>query len=525
MKILIAEPLAPAAVGNLKSVDGWEVVVSNPKEYGQHLADCDALIVRSAVKVTRDVLARAPKLSVIGRAGVGVDNVDVDAATEAGVLVMNTPGGNAVSVAEHALAMMLGLARSVPQASARTKSGIWDKKRFLGNELRGKTLGVVGLGNIGREVVRRAKAFEMRVIGTDPFVSSQLASDLGVELVSLDTLYAQSDYISLHVGVTDETRGMINAASLARMKHGVRIINCARGELIDQQALTEALASGQVAGAGLDVFDPEPPKEGDPLLALENVIATPHIGGSTEEAQEIVGMRIAQQLIDYLRSGVAVNAVNMPAMSADQFKAVGPWLHVAGRIGNFASYVAEGNPSAVRVTYRGRIAEMNTQLIRNAALAGILARSMSPRPNIVNAMPIAAHRGLSVDERHEKRSAYTDSVQVELETDAGKVVVEGSLILGKPRLIQVDGIMIESALSGHVTFLRNRDVPGVIGHIGAVMGRNRINIANFALGRREAAAGTAVALAIVETDHAVSDSVLAELRTHEAILQARRVEF
>jgi D-3-phosphoglycerate dehydrogenase len=521
MNILIAEPLAPAAVELFQKVDGWNVIVSSPKEYAAHLAECDALVVRSAVKVNREVLAQAPKLRVVGRAGVGVDNVDMDAATAAGVLVMNTPGGNAVSVAEHTIALMLSMARRIPEASASTKGGKWEKKAFLGNELRGKTLGVVGLGNIGREVVKRARAFEMLIIGTDPYVNSQMAADLGVELVTLDQLYSRSDYISLHVGVTNETRGMINAGAIAKMKKGVRIVNCARGELIDQKALAEGLDSGHLAGAGLDVFDPEPPAAGDALLAAPRLIASPHIGGSTEEAQEIVGVRIAHQMVEYLRNGVAINAVNMPALSPEQFRAMEPWLTVAERLGVFASYVAEGNPKAVRIAYHGKVAELNTQLIRNAGLAGVLARSMPQRPNIVNAMPIAQRRGLDVSERHEKRAGYVDSIQIELETDKGVTQVEGSLILDRPRLVQVNGISIEAALAGHLTYMLNNDVPGVIGHVGTVLGRNAVNIANFALGRKDVAAQ---AVSIVETDTAVPEKVIAELRQHPAILVARPVE-
>src|SRR5579885_3509907 len=300
MNILVAEPLSPAGIDLLKAQPGWNVIISNPKEYEQHLATADALLVRSAVKVKADVLAKAPRLRVIGRAGVGVDNVDLDAATAAGVLVMNTPGGNAVSVAEHTLALMLAMARSIPQANASTKSGKWEKKKFLGTELRGKTLGVVGLGSTGREVVKRAKAFEMKIVAHDPYVSSQSAADLGVQLVPLAELYRDSDYITLHVALTPETNRMLNAQAFSQMKKGVRIVNCARGELIDPAALRQAIESGHVAGAALDVFEKEPPGA-DPLFELESLVATPHIAGSTEEAQEIVGMRIVEQMIDYLR--------------------------------------------------------------------------------------------------------------------------------------------------------------------------------------------------------------------------------
>jgi len=313
VKILVAEPLAAAGIELLKAQPGWDIVISNPKEYAQHLGDADALFVRSAVKVNADVLAKAPKLRVIGRAGVGVDNVDLPSATAANVLVMNTPGGNAVAVAEHTLGLMLCMARSIPQASASTKSGKWEKKKFMGSELRGKTLGILGLGYIGQEVAKRARGFEMKIIASDPFVNTKIAADLAVALVSLDELYAQSDYITLHVAITKETNKMLNDAAFAKMKTGVRIVNCARGELVDDAALVRAIQSGKVAGASIDVFEIEPPPADAPLFALDTVLATPHIGGSTGEAQEIVGVRIVEQVVEYLQRGVAVNAVNAVA--------------------------------------------------------------------------------------------------------------------------------------------------------------------------------------------------------------------
>src|SRR6185312_2858092 len=302
MNVLIAEPMAQAGIELFQSQKDWNVIVSNPKEYSKHLGEAEALVVRSAVQVTPDVLKKAPKLRVIGRAGVGVDNVDLPAATAAGVLVMNTPGGNAVSVAEHTLALMLSLARSIPQASLSTKSGKWEKKKFLGNELRQKTLGIVGLGSIGREVVKRARSFEMHILASDPYVSPQTAADLGIELVPLGDLYARSDYITLHVALTAETQKMLSKDAFDKMKKGVRIINCARGELIDEAALLEAIQAGKVAGAALDVFQKEPPAADNPILAIDTFLATPHIGGSTEEAQEIVGVRIAEQVVEFLQN-------------------------------------------------------------------------------------------------------------------------------------------------------------------------------------------------------------------------------
>jgi D-3-phosphoglycerate dehydrogenase / 2-oxoglutarate reductase len=526
MNVLVAEPVSAAAIELLKKQSGWNIIVSNPKEYQAHLAEADALLVRSAVKVTGAVLAQAPKLRVIGRAGVGVDNVDLIAATAAGVIVMNTPGGNAVSVAEHTLALMLAMARSIPQATASTKSGKWEKKKFLGNELRGKTLGIIGLGSIGREVVRRARVFEMRILASDPYVSAQTAQDLNVELADLPRLYAESDYISMHVGLTPETREMLNAAAFAQMKDGVRIVNCARGELINDEDLKQAIESGKVAGTGLDVFTKEPPAEGYPLFSVEPVIATPHIAGSTEEAQEIVGIRIVEQMVDYLQNGVAINAVNMPALSAEEYKALGPYVTLAERLGFFAAHLAGDNPKAVRFVYSGQIAENNTHLLRNAGLAGVLNRSLSQKANLVNAMGLAAQRGLDVAERHEKRSAAMDSVRVEIEAETGVTVVEGGILLDKPRLLQVDGIYFEAPLSGQLLFMKNDDVPGVIGHVGSVLGRNSINIANFSLGRRDlsGAGGRAEAFAVVETDQPVSEDVIAQLRENKAVKLARSIE-
>ncbi|MEX2264798.1 MAG: phosphoglycerate dehydrogenase [Bryobacteraceae bacterium] len=528
MNILIAELLAPAGVEMFRSRAGWNVIVSNPKDYARHLADCDALVVRSAVQVDAATLAKAPKLRVVGRAGVGVDNVDLEAATAAGVLVMNTPGGNAVSVAEHTLALMLAMARHIPQATASTKSGKWEKKKLLGNELRGKTLGIVGLGSIGREVVKRARSFEMRIVARDPYVTSQMARDLNVELVELADLYAQSDYLTLHVAVTPETEKLLAREAFAQMKHGVRIVNCARGELVDDEALAEAIESGKVAAAALDVFGTEPPPAGYRLFALENVIASPHIGGSTEEAQEIVGVRIAEQMVEYLSTGVAINAVNMPALSPEQYKTLGPFIALAERLGTFAAFVARGNPRGVRLVYRGRIAEGNTNLLRNAGLAGVLKRSAAQKANLVNALQIASSRGWTAAESHEPRAGHSDSIRLELETDCGTTAVEGGVLLDRVRLLQVDGIYCEAPLDGHLIYMKNQDVPGVIGHVGSVLGRNGINIANFSLGRGDqppAPGEPLEAVAVVSTDEAVPETVLAQLKENPAVKLARAVEF
>ena len=527
MNILIAEPVSPAGIEILKSQRDWNVIVSNPKEYAAHLAEADALVVRSAVQVTKDVLGKAPKLRVIGRAGVGVDNVDLDAATAAGVLVMNTPGGNAISVAEHTLALMLAMARRIPQANASTRAGKWEKKQMMGNELRGKTLGIAGLGSIGREVVKRARAFEMNILAHDPYVTSQIAKDLGVELVPLGDLYRRSDYITLHVSLTPETEKMLSTQAFEQMKQGVRIVNCARGELIDAEALKAAIDSGKVAGAALDVFAVEPPGPGFALFTADSVVATPHIGGSTEEAQEIVGVRIAEQMMEYLRHGIAINAVNMPALSPEQYKTIGPYASLAERLGSFAANIASGNPRTVRLTYSGKLADYNTNLMRNAGLAGVLNRS-AYKANLVNSMQMAAQRGWKVVEAREARPGNTDTIRLELETDSGVTLVEGVILLDKPRLTQVDGIYCEAELSGHLIFMKNQDVPGVIGHVGTVLGRNKINIANFSLGRREVPQKPGEpleAVALVTVDEPVSENVLAELRQNAAVKLARPVAF
>jgi D-3-phosphoglycerate dehydrogenase len=522
MNVVIAEPMAQAGIELFQAQEGWNVIVSNPKEYAKHLAEADALVVRSAVQVTPAVLEQSPKLRVIGRAGVGVDNVDLPAATAAGVLVMNTPGGNAVSVAEHAMGFMLSMARSIPQASASTKSGKWEKKRFLGNELRGKTLGIAGLGSIGREVVKRASAFEMRILASDPFVTPRIAADLAVELVTMPELYHQSDYITLHVSLNADTDKLLNAEAFAQMKTGVRIVNCARGELIDEGALKAAIESGKVAGACLDVFSKEPTDATYPLFALDAILATPHIGGSTEEAQEIVGVRIAEQMVEYLLHGIAINAVNMPALSPEQYKAASPFIDLAQRLGIFASHLATGNPTTIRLTYSGRIAEMNTSLLRNAGLAGVLGRSTASKANVINAMPIAAERGWNVAEVHDTRGGHMDSIRLEVETDSSITAVEGAVVLGKPRLMQVDGIYCEAALTGHVVCMKNLDVPGVIGHVGSVLGANRINIANFSLGRRDSGEPLE-AIAVVSTDTLVPQNVLDQLMSNPAVKLARAV--
>jgi D-3-phosphoglycerate dehydrogenase len=520
VKIVIAEPLAPVAIERLQSQHGWDVVVSNPREFTQHLADADALVIRSAVKLTAEVLQQAPKLRVIGRAGAAHDNVDLAAATAAGILVMNTPGGNAASVAEHTIALMLSMARSIPQANASTKAGKWEFRRFVGSELRGKTLGVIGLGSVGREVGKRARAFDMKVVAYDPYVTAQLARDAGVELCSLTELYGRSDYISVHVSLTPETDRILNAEAFAQMKQGVRIVNCARGELVCETALRDALESGKVAGAALDVFEEEPASKDNPLFAFDSVLATPHIGGATEEAREIVGLRIAGQVVDYLQNGLAVNAVNIPSLSAEQYRAAAPFIDLAEKLGILAAWLANGNPKLLRMTYFGRVSDMNTILLRNAGLAGALNRSTAVQANVINARQLASDRGWNVAEVHDKSLAHAESIGLEIETETGTISVEGAVVQGRPRLLQIDGIYCEAPLNGPLVCIKSLDIPGMVGHMGTVLGANNINIANFSLGRRES---DGEAISVVSTGALVPQSVLNQITAHPAVILARAI--
>jgi len=525
MNILIADAVSPAAVAVLKAVPEFTVIVSNKDEYRNYLAEADAMLIRSGVKATKDVLAAAPNLKVIGRAGVGVDNVDTEEATARGVVVMNTPGGNAIAVAEHTLALMLCLARSLHLASESTKSGKWEKKKFLGNEIGDKTLGIVGLGNIGMQVARRARPFGMTVLAYDPFVSSDLAQDRGIQMVELDELFAKSDYLSLHVALTEETRDLVNSASIAKMKDGVRIINCARGELVNIDDLDAALESGKVAGAALDVFPSEPAGE-LPVFRHPNLIATPHIGGSTEEAQELVGIRIAEQVRDFLTDGVVMNAVNMPSVSAEQYAKLSPYLKLAERLGKFAAQIVDGRLVRVKLTYSGEFGETNSHLIRNAALAGVLNRFLEEKANLINAAQVAKERGFGVAETRRGRTEFADSVAVMLETEKGEVCVEGAVFPdGSPRLISVDGIYVESPLDGHMLFIKNEDVPGVIGRFGSILGENGVNIADFSLGRgpKASADAPAEAVAAVRVDSAIPKEALDQLEAVKAVRFARTV--
>ena len=493
MKIVLAEKVSASTLAILQKEPGWTCITADkiptPDALKAELADADALVVRSAVQVDAALLEHAPKLRVVGRAGVGVDNIDTGAATRKGIVVMNTPGANAVAVAELTLGLMIAMCRKVPVANETMHAGKWDKKSLQGTELRGKTLGIVGLGRIGLEVARRARAFGMTLIGYDPFVAPVIARENDVALVGIDQIFTDSDFLTLHVGLTPQTEGLINRQSIAIMKPGIRIVNCARGELIVDAALAEALASGKVAGAALDVFPNEPLKD-SPYFALPSVLLSPHIGGATDEAQEAIGIQLAQQVRDYLKLGVAQNAVNLPSLSHEEYLEVAPWIDLADRLGQFLAHAAPGNLESVQITYNGRLAQSKTDLIRNAALAGIFAGtdsdSVTQTANRINAASVAQERGIRVGEDRKEfvEGGAASVLKLTLHSSNGDSAASGTVLHGSsPRLLNYDGIDIEAPLTGTLIAIRNHDVPGVIGRIGTILGDGGLNIANFALGR------------------------------------------
>jgi len=522
MKVIVADKISDRGVDLLKQT-GWNVVQTTKETLLGELADAEALIVRSATKVTADLMAKAPRLRVVGRAGVGVDNIDLDEATKRGVLVMSTPGGSSVSVAEHTFALLLAMVRQVPKFDASMREGKWEKSS-AGAEVRGKTLGLVGLGRIGTEVARRGRAFDMRLLAFDPYISEAAAKELGVELVKLDELLAESDVLSLHTAVSPQTQNMINAQTIAKMKKGARIVNAARGELINEADLAAALKSGHVAGAALDVFTEEPPKN-SPLIGLPNVVSTPHVAGSTAEAQEELGIQVALQVRDYLAEGVIRNAVNLPALSPDQYKRVQPYLALAQQLGSLVSQAAATRPARIKIRYAGELAELGTHLLRSAVLAGLLNAVLDEKVNVVNAPAIAAARGLTVEEETRRREhGFPHTLEVSaLPGEAGGAgfSAEGTVLHdGTPRVIEIDGIPLEALLEGTILYIRNHDEPGVIGFVGTTLGKHGVNIATFALGRRGAARG-AEAVSLVRLDGKVTEEILAPLKENAAIRQAK----
>ena len=520
MKIVIADPL-PASAADLLRDQGWDVDDQRGRtaeELHATLVDADALIVRSGTRVDADLIARAPGLRVIARAGTGVDNVDLDAASAGGILVVNAPGANSVSVAEHAFALLLTSARAIAQADGQMKAGRWEKKRFVGTELRGKTLGVVGLGRIGREVVHRAHAFVMRTVAHDPFISSQIAADLDVELLELDELCTQADFITLHVPSTG-ARPLFDAERLSRCKPTVRIVNTARGTLIDEAALADAIEHGVVGGAGLDVFQTEPPSD-TRVIGLPQVVATPHIAGSTREAQELVGLETATCVRDFLNTGIVRNAVNYPSLGPEELRRIQPYTVLAQRLGAFIGQVSTGRIETVAIRYYGELAEGNNEMLVGATLVGFFGAVLSSNVTPINARARAKERGIEVIESRSTRPRnFTSLISVKLHTSAGERWAEGALFeQAGPRLVLLDGVRVEAPLEGTLVVIRNNDQPGVIGEVGMILGRHAINIATFALGR-----GPTGAVAVVKIDREgandppVTDDVLDEIRAVPAV--------
>ena len=521
MRILISDDLSSEARTILEKLPGAQVdmkVGLKPAELKAIIGDYDALAVRSATKVTADLLAAAPKLRIIGRAGTGVDNIDLPEATRRGIVVMNAPGGNTVSVAEHTLALLLSLARQIPDASESTRAGKWEKKRFSsGRELQGKILGVIGTGNIGGVVVKRAISFGMKVIGYDPFLTEDAAAKLGVTLVSLEEIFRQADAITLHVPLTEQTKNMVGKPQIALMKPGALIVNCARGGLVDELALAEALKAGKLGGAALDVFEKEPPAADHPLFGCPNFIATPHLGGSTEDAQASVAVIVAEAMVEYLQTGTIRNAVNVPSLTKELLERLGPWLRLAEKLGSLVGQLVslhgdgKGAPEAAEILYAGEVAGQKTAALTAAVLKGVLGHFLAEPVNEVSGPALAKERGIHVREVKSHDSPdYASLLQVKLKGRGKELVVAGTIV-GKrePRVVRMDAFEVEAVPEGSVIVMQNDDVPGVIGRVGAALAEGNVNIAGFALARNRK---SGEALALVNVDSPAPAETLAALR-------------
>ena len=517
-KVLISDNVSKECVEILKASDEIEVTFNTkltPEEFKKVLGEYDALVVRSATKVREDSLSVAGKLKVIGRAGAGVDNIDVKKATDMGIVVMNTPGGNTVSTAEHAFSLMMSLARNIPQADKSVKEGTWTPKKYMGVELRGKTLGIIGLGNIGRAFAQRAVAFQMRVLGADPFISSEMAERLGIELATLDQVWAESDFITLHTPLNDSTRHLINADTLAKCKNGVRIINCARGGIVDEQAVFAAMESGKVAGVALDVYEHEPP-ENNPLVMSEKVVSTPHLGASTTEAQDIVAVMIAEQIKDFLLKGEVRNAVNMPPLPPDVFEQIKPFIDLGKRMGSFIGQLGQGQLNGINITYYGDVRNYDSWTITSSILEGILSRGYSEGVNLINSKPTADKLGIKVNEiKSSEEKDYKSAIEVSIDTTMGKKSLLGT-VFGKKdiRIVRFEGYGLEFTPEGHFLICGNQDRPGLIGDIGTILGRKGINIAHMTWARMSQAGN---AIVVLSTDEQVCKSALEEIKSIKGI--------
>jgi len=523
-RVLIADKLSPVGLDILTAAPDIQVdeaIGLKPAELAAKIAPYHGLIVRSGATVTAEVIAAAANLRAIGRAGIGVDNIDVEAATKKGVVVMNTPAGNNVTTAEHAISMMLALARSIPQATASMKSGKWEKGKFTGSEVFNKTLGIVGIGNIGSLVADRALGLKMKVIAYDPFLSQEAAQRLGVELVTLDELYRRSDFVSIHTPLNAQTRGLVGAAAFAKMKKGVRIINCARGGIVSEDALAAAIQGGTVAGAALDVFEQEPPPADHPLLKLDKVICTPHLGAATDEAQINVAIAIAQQIVNFLTAGVIRDAVNVPSISTEQLEVLGPYLGLGEKIGSLQAQLMSAAPREVAIEYAGEVANYDVKPITLAILRGLLSRA-SDVVNYVNAPAIAKERGIKIVEAKTSQSkGFSNLVTTTVHTAAGITSVAGAIFGQRVmRVVRINDFFLDADPEGFILMLNNRDVPGVVGDVGTLLGEAKINIARLELGR-ERIGGMAISL--IHVDDEIPDAVMEQLRTLPNIVSAQLI--
>jgi D-3-phosphoglycerate dehydrogenase len=525
-RVLISDALSPAAVQIFKDrgveVDFQPNLGKDKDKLADIIGDFDGLAIRSATKVTEKLVVGAKRLKVIGRAGIGVDNVDIPAATARGIIVMNTPFGNSITTAEHAVAMMFAIAREIPAADASTQAGKWEKNRFMGVEIYAKVLGIIGCGNIGSIVADRAVALKMRVIAYDPYLSPERARDLGVEKVELEDLLERADFITLHTPLTAQTRGIISAENLAKTKRGVRVINCARGELVDELALRAALDSGHVAGAALDVFGEEPAVT-NPLFGHPNVVCTPHLGASTNEAQENVALQVAEQMSDYLIRGAITNAVNFPSITAEEAPKLRPFIALAERLGSFAGQLTENGIRKVTITYEGDVGELKTKALTASAIAGLL-RPLLSDVNVVSAPIVAKERGIVIDEvTRAIEGDYESLITLAVETEHQERAVSGTVFHdGKPRILSIKGIKVDAEFGSSMVYVTNEDKPGFIGRFAGLLGDAGINIATFALGR-DRPGGSAIAL--VQVDGDVPDSVLQRIQTIPGVKAAKALKF
>jgi len=526
MKILVTDSLAPEGLAVFENAEGFEVDVKlglKANELKKICGDYDGWVIRSGTKITAELIEAAKNLKVIGRAGVGYENIDADAATKRGIVVMNTPGGNNVTTGEHTIAVMMALARHIPQAVASLKSGKWDRNKFVGVELCNKTIGVIGLGNVGRIVAERAAGLRMKVIGCDPFIAADNVARMGVEPGTLEDIFTKSDFITVHVPLTPDTQGMINKAAFAMMKTGVRIINCARGGIVDEHDLADAIKQGKVAGAALDVYVDEPPKPDHPLVKLDQVITTPHLGASTDEAQLNVAIAVAEQMVDFLAKGVVRYAVNVPSVSPELLEVLRPYLTLGEKLGSLHSQMAGALPKEVQIEYRGDVTQYNVAPLTLAVLKGLLTPVMESAVNYVNAPLVAKERGIKVVEsKSEWAGDFASSIIVKAKNGKQDLEIEGAMFGAKhPRIVRVNSFYLEAVPEGYILILQNNDVPGVVGAVGTILGNNGINIAGMELGRSKKGGN---AISFTHVDEMVNKKALDELRALPQIVSAALVK-